>query len=107
MTPFHELARISAERMLNGVVEGVAIALFAGLILQIVGKQKSATRFTVLLAALFSIAALPLLNVVRATAGAPGGGAVWAVTVPSMWATYIVLVWAAIAMIGLSRVALG
>jgi beta-lactamase regulating signal transducer with metallopeptidase domain len=107
MTPFHELARVSAERMLNGVVEGVAIALFVGLILQVVGKRKSATRFTVLLAALFSIAALPLLNVVRASAGAPDGGAVWAVTVPSMWATYIVLAWAVLASIGLARVALG
>jgi len=107
MTPFHELARISAERMLNGVVEGVAIALFVGLILQIVGKRKSATRFAVLLAALFSIAALPLLNVVRASAGSSGGAAVWAVTVPSIWATYMVLGWAAIASVGLARVALG
>jgi beta-lactamase regulating signal transducer with metallopeptidase domain len=107
MTPFHELARISAERMLNGVVEGLVIALFVGLILQVIGKQKSATRFAVLLAALFSIAALPLLSVVRAGAGSSGGSAVWAVTVPSTWATYIVLAWAIIAGFGLSRVALG
>lgn len=108
MTVFPELARISAERMLNGVVEGMAIALFVGLMLQIIGRRNSGTRFAVLLAALFSIAVLPVLNVMRASAGSSGGGgAVWAVTVPSLWATCIVLAWATIAMVGLSRVALG
>jgi len=107
MTPFHELARISAERILNGVVEGVAIALFVGLVLQVIGRRNSGTRFAVLLAALFSIAALPVLNVMRAGAGFGGGGAVWAVTLPSLWATYVVLLWATMASVGLSRVALG
>ncbi len=108
MTAFHDLARISAERMLNGVIEGVAIALFVGLMLQIMGRRNSGTRFAILLSALFSIAALPLLTVLRASAGAAhSGGAVWAVTVPSLWATYIILVWATIAMVGLARVALG
>ncbi|MGO9647335.1 MAG: M56 family metallopeptidase [Terriglobales bacterium] len=107
MTPFHELARISAERILNGVVEGVAIALFVGLVLQVIGRRNSGTRFAVLLAALFSIAALPVLNVMRAGAGSGGGGAVWAVTLPRLWATYVVLLWATMASVGLSRVALG
>ncbi|MFZ0802255.1 MAG: M56 family metallopeptidase [Terriglobales bacterium] len=108
MTVFHELARISAERMLNGVVEGLAIALFAGLILQVIGRRNSGTRFAVLLAALFSIAGLPLLNLVKAGAGwSHTGGAVWAVTVPSQWATYIILAWAAMASVGLTGVGLG
>jgi beta-lactamase regulating signal transducer with metallopeptidase domain len=108
MTAWHELARISAERMLNGVAEGVVIAMFAGLLLHMVGRRNSGTRFAILLAALLSIAALPVLTVVRANAGAVhGGGAVWAVTVPSLWATYFVLAWAAIAMVGLVRVGLG
>jgi beta-lactamase regulating signal transducer with metallopeptidase domain len=108
MTAWHELARISAERMLNGVVEGVVIALFAGVLLHLVGRRNSGTRFAVLLAALFSIAALPLLNLVRAGAEpAHSGGAVWAVTVPSLWATYFVLAWASVAMVGLARVGLG
>lgn len=113
MTAWHELARISAERMLNGVAEGVVIALFAGVLLQVMrrqnlGRRNSGTRFAVLLAALFSIAALPVLAVVRASVGASiSKGAVWAVTVPSLWATYFVLAWAAIAMVGLARVGLG
>jgi beta-lactamase regulating signal transducer with metallopeptidase domain len=106
MTAFHELARISAEGMLNGLILGLAIALFVQLILQVMGRRNSSTRFAVWLAALFFIAALPLLNVVK---GAPGrsGGAVWAVTVPNRWATYIVAAWAVIALVGLSRVASG
>jgi beta-lactamase regulating signal transducer with metallopeptidase domain len=108
MTAWHELARISAERMLNGVAEGVVIAVFAGLLLHIMGRRSSGTRFAILLAALLSIAALPVLPVLRANAGGlHGGRAVWAVTVPSLWATYFVLAWAAIATVGLLRVGLG
>jgi beta-lactamase regulating signal transducer with metallopeptidase domain len=113
MTAWHELARISAERMLNGVVEGVVIAIFAGLLLCLMrrrnmGGRNSGTRFAVLLAALLAIAALPLLSVVRGSAGyVRSGGALWAVTVPSLWATYMVLAWAGIAAVGLLRVALG
>ena len=87
MTALHELARISAERMLNGVIEGLAIALFVGLLLHLIGRRNSSMRFAVLLAALFSIAALPLLSVVRASGGSGSGRAVWAVTMPSQWAT--------------------
>jgi beta-lactamase regulating signal transducer with metallopeptidase domain len=113
MTAWHELARISAERMLNGVVDGVVIAIFAGLLLSLMrrwnmGRRNSGTRFAVLLAALLAIVALPLLSVVRGSAGyVRSGGALWAVTVPSLWATYIVLAWATIAAAGLLRVALG
>jgi beta-lactamase regulating signal transducer with metallopeptidase domain len=108
MNPFFELARISAERMLNGVVEGVVVAMFVGLLLHLMGRRNSGTRFAVLLAALFSIAALPLLHLVRGTAASSaGGGALWAVTVPSLWAAYVVLAWAAIAVAGLLRVAFG
>jgi beta-lactamase regulating signal transducer with metallopeptidase domain len=108
MTALHELARVSAERMLNGVVEGVAIAVFVGLLLHTMRRRNSGTRFAVLLTALFSIAALPLLNVLTASAGSPpSDAAVWSVTVPNQWATFLLLIWATIATVGLSRVALG
>ena len=108
MTAFHELARVSAERMLNGVVEGVAIAVFVGMLLHLMRRRNSGTRFAVLLTALFSIAALPLLNILTASAGSPpSSAAVWSVTVPNQWATYLLLIWATIATVGLSRVALG
>ena len=108
MTAFHELARISAERMLNGVVEGMVIGLLAAAILRITGRWASGTRFAVLLAALFSMAALPLLQVARASAGsALKGGALWSITLSGLWATYIVLAWAAISGVGLFRIALG
>jgi beta-lactamase regulating signal transducer with metallopeptidase domain len=113
MTALHELARVSAERMLNGVAEGMAIALFAGLLLHTmgrrnVGRRNSGTRFAVLLAALFSIAALPVLSIVAGSAvSSAGGRALWAVSMPNDWATYLSLAWAAIASVGLLRVALG
>jgi len=113
MTAWHELARASAERMLNGMVEGLVIALFAALLLHMVRRQNlrwrnSGIRFAILLAALFSIAALPVLTIVTASSRAvPRGGAVWAVTMPGLWATYALLAWAVIAMAGLLRVALG
>ena len=56
------VAQFSAERMLNCLGEGIAIALFAWLLLRIMGlrksgRQNSGTRFAVWLVALLAIAA--------------------------------------------------
>jgi beta-lactamase regulating signal transducer with metallopeptidase domain len=100
-----QLARISAERMLNCLLEGIVIGLFAWLLLRVVGRRNSSTRFAVWFSALLSIAALPILGV--ATSGARSGSVASAITVPGSWALDIFLVWAAIAGVALLRVAMG
>jgi len=44
---FHFVAQISVERLLNGVAEGMVIALFAWLLLRVIGRRNSGTRFAV------------------------------------------------------------
>src|SRR5208282_4557902 len=68
----HAVAQFSAERMLNSLVEGMAIALFAWLLLQVIssqkpqlrnsGRQNSGTRFAVWFLALLAITALPFVG---------------------------------------------
>ena len=93
------IAQTSAVQIVNCVVEGTLIAIFAGLILGVIRRKNSGARFAVWFSALMAIAALPLL-----------GGSLWshaskisaesagsAITVPGSWALYAFGAWAAIA----------
>jgi len=108
VTAFHETARTLAEGMLNGVAEGVVIALFAWVVLQLSGRRSSSTRFAVWFSALIAIATLPLLHgfALRAASGGAGVPAS-AFTLPGSWVNIIFLGWASIAGFGLLRVAFG
>jgi beta-lactamase regulating signal transducer with metallopeptidase domain len=100
-TALNQLARMSAQSMLNGVIEGFAIGLFAWLLLRVVGRRNSSTRFAVWFSALLAIAALPLLS------AAPSKASPASITVSSAWALDIFLLWAALAAVALVRVAVG
>jgi beta-lactamase regulating signal transducer with metallopeptidase domain len=104
----NELARISATSLLNCVLEGLGIALFAWILLRLVGRRDSSTRFAVWFFALLAIAALPVLGVAASSARlSSAGSAGSAITVPSSWALDIFFVWAAIAGVSLLRVGVG
>jgi beta-lactamase regulating signal transducer with metallopeptidase domain len=107
IAPFNlnEVARISAASLLNCMLEGVGIALFAWVLLRLVGRRNSSTRFAVWFFALVAIAALPLLGVAASSARLGSAGS--AITVPSAWALDIFFVWAAIAGAALLRVGVG
>jgi beta-lactamase regulating signal transducer with metallopeptidase domain len=105
MTALNQLARMSAESMLNCMLEGIAIGLFAWILLRIAGRRNSSTRFAVWFFALVAIAALPVLSVAASSARAGSAGS--AITVPSSWALAIFSVWAAIAGVALCRVGVG
>jgi len=102
----HELAQISAERLLNGVAEGLVIATLAWFVLRVAGKQSSSVRFGVWFLALLSIAALPFVSV--ASQQSVGGTFRSSMlTLPISWAMALVGVWAAVALVLLTRVAAG
>jgi beta-lactamase regulating signal transducer with metallopeptidase domain len=102
----HELAQISAERLLNGVAEGLVIAMLAWFVLRMAGKQSSSVRFGVWFLALLSIAALPFVSV--ATEPSVGGTfRTSMLTLPISWAMALVGIWAAVAFALLTRVAAG
>jgi hypothetical protein len=101
----NELARISAASLLNCVLDGVGIALFAWVLLRLVGRRNSSTRFAVWFFALLAIAMLPVLGVAASSARLTSAGSAGsAITVPRSWALDIFLVWAAIAGVAVLRV---
>ena len=99
------LARMLAERMLNSMIEGMAIGLFAWLLLRMVGRRNSSTRFAVWFSALLAIAALPLVG--TAPRANSFGGAASALTLPGSWALDIFIAWAVIASMALVRAGVG
>jgi len=99
------LAPIFAGRMLNSVVEGIAVALSAWVLLQVVGRRNSSTRFAVWFFALLVIGVFPWLGGVAPSA--PGGMARPAITLPNSWALDVFAVWSVIASVGLAGVGIG
>jgi beta-lactamase regulating signal transducer with metallopeptidase domain len=100
----NQLARICAGRMLNCMLEGIAIGLFAWILLRVVGRRNSSTRFAVWFSALLAIAMLPLLG---SGSSAPATSSIPAVTVPASWALGIFAIWALVAGVALARVSMG
>jgi beta-lactamase regulating signal transducer with metallopeptidase domain len=56
------LAQIFTERLLNTAVEGVLLAGLVWLLLRVIGRQNSGTRFAIWLSALAAVVALPFLS---------------------------------------------
>jgi len=106
MLNLHFVAQMSVERLLNGLGEGVVIALFAWLLLRLIGRRNSGTRFAVWFCALVAISVVPF--VVASSAGATAiVHRAAAFTMPRAWSLYLFGAWAAIALLGLARVAAG
>jgi beta-lactamase regulating signal transducer with metallopeptidase domain len=101
-----QLARISAERLLNSMFEGIAIGLFAWILLQVVGRRNSSTRFAVWFSALLAIAAMPVVGG-AASSASPASVASSAITVPVSWALCLFVIWAVGASVALLRVGVG
>jgi len=106
MQTIHMIAQMSAERMLNCLVQGLLIALFAWLVLRVIGRRNSGTRFAVWFCALLAIAATPFLQISLASAAHVTREPA-ALTLPTNWALYLFAAWATIAAVGLVRVAAG
>jgi Zn-dependent protease with chaperone function len=100
------LAQLFAERMLNSVGEGIVIAVFAWLLLRLLSRQSSSTRFAVWFSALIAIAAVPIFEGLPPTSGLTIVGASPAFRLPGAWAVGIFAAWAVIASAGLARIAL-
>ncbi len=100
MTPaIHAVAQFSALRVVDSLVEGSLIALFAALVVRLPRRQNAGTRFAVWFAALIGIAAVPFLGAGSLfhrgiSAATPGPSAI---TIPESWALYLFLTWAVIA----------
>ena len=103
------IAQSSALQIVDCLVGGTLIAIFAALVLSVAGRKTSGTRFAVWFAALLAIAALPLFGGSWSHVGSiPATNASRsALTLPSSWALYLFEAWAAIAVCSLIQVGRG
>jgi beta-lactamase regulating signal transducer with metallopeptidase domain len=110
-------AQVSIERILNALPEGILIALFAGVLLSVLRKQNSGTRFAVWFLALLTVAAMPLLGGFggeqkQVLAGMSSAAASWgsmrpAISIPASWGLFLFLGWVVGASLAMARLALG
>lgn len=106
--PLHALASLLAARMLNGVVEGTALALVACVLLRFIRRPNSSTRFAVWFFTLLAVAIAPWLRGFdSAAASATANSSAHTIVAPAVWGIAFLGFWAVIAVIGLARVALG
>src|ERR1039457_5201217 len=105
---WNAVAEISALRIVECLVEGTLVTIFAGLVLRVARRQTSSAKFAVWFSALMAIAALPLLGGSSwSHANAPSGSLSPAITVPASWALYLFSAWAVVAAWFLMRVGRG
>jgi beta-lactamase regulating signal transducer with metallopeptidase domain len=96
------IASYSSLRLIDSMIEGLLLCLFAALLLRLMRRQNAATRFAIAFSALLAIALLPLTRSFfpSNTASSPTPSFV----VPESWALYLFLGWAVIAILLLARV---
>jgi hypothetical protein len=99
------LALLSSERLLNCAVEGIGIAFLAWMLLRVMGRRNSGTRFAVWFTALLAVAGLPLFGHLAASSTEAGQRS--GITLAGSWALYLFAAWALIAGAGLTRVGIG
>src|SRR5581483_8806544 len=107
ITPVWQLvAQLGAERILNSIPEGLLILAFAWMLLRLVGRQNSGTRFAVWFSALLAVVAVPFVPVLDQQGSAtqaihPG------IILPGFWADAFFVAWTLIAAVTATRVAVG
>jgi len=114
MTPMldalHAVARISVEQMLYCLIEGTLLACLVGMLLRMLPRRNSGTRFVVWFSALLAMLILPFLSGAAKTAmanSAQSSAAKPPLVISSSLCLYIFGAWAAIAALALARVAVG
>jgi hypothetical protein len=102
MTDFQTLAQFSAARVLNTMLEGMALAGFSWLLLRVVGRKNAMLRFTVWLMTLAAVVSLPFVPQTAAS----GAWHAAQLKFSSEFATTLFVAWATIATVLLLRLAI-
>ena len=89
------VAQVFAERILNTAVEGVVLVGVVWLLLRIIGRQNSGTRFATWLLALLALVALPFLSgsQIAGIDSLPPARLSWKLNLSSAWAYYLFAAW--------------
>jgi beta-lactamase regulating signal transducer with metallopeptidase domain len=104
---WQNIATLSVGRMLNWILVGIAIALFAEILLRLARRRNSGTRFAVWFSALLGIALIPFAAYTVPQPSLTDGIARSRVLLPASWALYLLTTWVALAAIGLCRIGFG
>ena len=111
MTVFFHLlnaaAQVTAERIINSLLIGLALAASAWTLLRALPRPNSATRFAVWFIALLATAFLPFLEAPHAFVGHLAPAMRPLISVPLSWAIYLAHAWSVIAGLALLRVGVG
>jgi len=106
----HGVAQMWVEQMLKGLIEGTLLVVIVWLLLRILPRRNSGTRFAVWFSVLIAMLILPFLGNVwktGTTASSQAGTAKAPLILPASWATYLFTIWALIAAVALARVITG
>jgi beta-lactamase regulating signal transducer with metallopeptidase domain len=102
------VTRFAAAGILNSLLAGIAIAVLAGAVTRLFGRQGSGTRFAVWFLALVAIGVLPFAgHFARAPHAAARVAASSRITLPQSFATYLFVAWMIGATLGLLHLVRG
>lgn len=93
-------------RVLNGTIEGMALAVLVYVLLRIFGRPDSRTRFAVWYFALVGVIALPFL-VESSEISARHAAFAAPITLPPAWAKYLLIAWLVGVSVSLTKLAAG
>jgi beta-lactamase regulating signal transducer with metallopeptidase domain len=102
----HALAAAVSQRLLFSAVGGTLLAAAVWVLLQLFPKRDSRTNFAVWFSTLLATALLPLLSFYLEGKAVAAGNTPAVFTVSTSIASYLVILWAVIALAGLARVVL-
>src|SRR5215467_11387226 len=89
---FQAIAQILSLRVVDSLVEGTLICVFAALLFRVAGQKSAGSRFLFWFSTLLAIAAMPMIG--SWSHGAVNGATRSAITLPESFATYVLCAWA-------------
>ncbi len=102
------VAQMAISHVLNSLPEALLIVLFAGVMLRLLPRQNSGTRFAVWFVALLAVAGLPLIG--GMTSGhsfLAAGGTQPLITLPGGWGLLLFVAWGLAALVAILRLVVG
>jgi beta-lactamase regulating signal transducer with metallopeptidase domain len=100
-------AQTAVEHLLNTLPEGLLLAAGAWLLLRLLPRQNSGTRFAIWMVALAGVACLPFLGAMRSGASTLLPQTHPEITLSPFWAAAFLGLWIPISLLALARVAAG
>jgi beta-lactamase regulating signal transducer with metallopeptidase domain len=101
------LAQIFAERQLNAAAAGIVLAVLVGVLLCVIRRQNSGTRFAIWFSALLAIVVFPFLSFFHNSQTSPIASPPGEIVLNASWASNLFAAWGVIAGLLLVRLAVG